>query len=116
MVNRSFTVKPKERRRDRRRQLQLSAEIEGHAVSLVDISVAGFGAAIDATGRAPLKLPLGHRSRLDVWLSDGRRMHLDIVIEREIGPDGLFGGSFLSISDENFRLIEAILMGREHRV
>ncbi|CAE7811528.1 unnamed protein product [Symbiodinium necroappetens] len=116
MVNRSFTVRGKERRRDRRRRLQLSAEIDGHAVSLVDISIAGFGAAVDATDRAAPKLPLGHRGRLDIWLSDGRRMRLEIEIGREVGPDGMFGGRFLDISDENFRLIEAILLGREHLV
>ncbi len=116
IVNRNITVKAKNRRRDRRRHLDLVAKLDGHDVTLTDISVTGFGAAIDATDTAMSDLPVGYRGRLDIWLKDGRQLPLDVVIKRALGPDGLFGGHFDNLSDQHFRLIEALLMGREFRV
>ena len=115
-VNRNITVKTKNRRRDRRRHLDLVAKLDGHDVTLTDISVNGFGAAIDATDAAMPELPIGYRGRLDLWLKDGRHLALDIVIKRALGQDGMFGGHFDNLSDKHFRLIEALLMGREFRV
>ena len=62
------------------------------------------------------ELPVGHSGHLEIWLNDGRRMKLQIVIKRAIGEDGIFGGHFVNLPDRYFRLIEALLMGREHRV
>ncbi len=115
-VNRNITVKPRNRRRDRRRHLDLVAKIDGRDISLIDISVNGFGAAIDATQTTLPDLPLGHRGRLDIWLDDGRHMRIDVEIKRELTRDGIFGGNFVDLSDHHFRLIEALLLGREHRV
>ncbi|WP_299620356.1 hypothetical protein [Pelagibius sp.] len=115
-MNRNISVKPMDRRRDRRRPFDLSAEIEGQAVSLVDLSVVSFGAAIDPTLPTPLSLPVGHRTKLDIWLDDGRQLRLDAEIEREVAEDGVFGGRFIELSDEQYRLVEALLTGRAHRL
>lgn len=113
---RNTTVKPKNRRRDRRRHLDLSAKLDGQAVTLTDISVTGFGAAIDATGAKVPDLPVGYRGKLEIWLKDGRHLQLAMVIKRAVAPNGDFGGHFENLSDEHFRLIEALLLGREHRI
>lgn len=115
-MRRNITVKPKNRRRDRRRHLDLVAKIDGQEVSLTDISVTGFGAAIDATGAETPDLPVGHCGKLDIWLNDGRHIQLDIVIKRAIAQDGVFGGHFVNLTNRHFRLIEALLLGREHRI
>ncbi len=115
-MNRKITVKGKERRRDRRRHLNLSGRIQGHDVFILDISITGFGAAADATNVAKLHLPEGHHTRLEVWLDDGRRLEIDVEIKRGITQDGLFGGCFISLPDEYFRIIEALMLGREHRI
>ena len=113
---RHTTVKPKNRRRDRRRHLDLVAKLDGRALTLTDISVTGFGAAIDATGTKMPDLPVGYRGKLEIWLKDGRHLQLAIVIKRAIAQNGAFGGHFENLSDEHFRLIEALLLGREHKV
>ncbi len=115
-MSRNITVKPRNRRRDRRRYLDLQAQIDGQDVSLTDISLTGFGAAIDPTQATVPDLPLGHRGRLEIWLSDGQRLLMDVEIMRELTRDGLFGGRFVDLSDRHFRLIEGLLLGREHRV
>ncbi len=115
-VKRNVSVKPKNRRRDRRRHLDLVARVDGHDVALTDISVTGFGAAVDATDSEMPDLPVGHNGHLEIWLNDGRHMKMEIVIKRAIADDGIFGGHFVNLPDRYFRLIEALLMGREHRV
>ena len=115
-MSRNITVKGKNRRRDRRHSSDLPAEFDGRSVSLVDLSIAGFGAAVDATSVEPADFAIGKVAVLAITLKDGRRMRLDVIIERGVAPDGTFGGRFVSLSDENYRLIEALLMGREHRV
>lgn len=114
-MNRRMTVKGKERRRDRRRHLNLSGRIQGQDVFVVDISITGFGAVADATNAAQLHLPEGHHTRLEISLDDGRRLEMDVEIKRAVTKDGLFGGRFISLPDKYFRIIEGLMLGREHR-
>lgn len=115
-MSRNITVKGKNRRRDRRHSLDLSAQFDGQPVTLVDLSIAGFGAAADATGTLPANLTTGRVADLVITLKDGRQVRLSVIIERSLASDGTFGGRFVNLSDENYRIVEALLMGREHRV
>jgi hypothetical protein len=115
MSRSNLTVTRKERRRDRRRTLQLEASLGGLEVVLTDLSAAGFGAAIDATNRRPQDFRVGQRLRLDLRWSGGNSLSLAVEITREIGENGVVGGTFVGLSDETYDLVESLLTGRANR-
>lgn len=115
-VNRNgMTVTRKERRRDRRRDLNLEAKLDGHAVVLTDLSAAGFGAALDATDRTPFSFRIGAQLRLELMPPQGAPLSLPVEIIREAGENGVVGGVFVDLSDEAYNSIESILTGRFQR-
>ena len=105
----------KERRRDRRRDLQIHARLGGHDVLLTDLSAAGFGAAIDATDRTPQEFGFGERFALLLTPEGGDTYSFPIRITRPLGENGVFGGVFVDLSDEGYNIIESLLMGRYQR-
>ncbi|MGF1592182.1 MAG: PilZ domain-containing protein [Kiloniellaceae bacterium] len=115
MSRSNMTVMRKERRRDRRRAMQLEASLGGQQVVLTDLSAAGFGAAVDATDRRPQDFRVGQRLQLDLRWSGGNSLSLAVEITREIGENGIVGGVFIGISDETYDLVESLLTGRASR-
>lgn len=115
MSRSSITVMRKERRRDRRRTLQLEAELGGQQVVLTDLSAVGFGAAVDATDRRPQGFRVGQRLPLDLRWSGGNSLSLSVEITRDIGENGVVGGVFVGLSDETYDLIESLIIGRVNR-
>lgn len=115
-MNRSnITVTRKERRRDRRRPMELEVLLGGQQVQLSDLSAAGFGAAIDATDRRPYDFRVGQRLRLDFRPQAGETLSLAVEITRPMGENGVVGGIFLDITDQAYNAIEALLTGRFNR-
>lgn len=115
MTRNPVTVMRKERRRDRRRELQIEALLGGQPVRLTDLSAAGFGAAIDATDRRPRDFRAGQRLRLELHLPDGRPLSLPVELVRPAGENGVVGGVFVELSDSAYNAIESILTGRFKR-
>jgi hypothetical protein len=112
MSRNSVTVKRKERRRDRRRQVQLEAVLGGQPVQLADISAGGFGAALDATDRQPHDFRVGQRLRLELHPPQGEALVLAVEIVRPASENGVVGGIFLDLSDAAYNVIESLLTGR----
>lgn len=115
MNRNGMKVMRKERRRDRRRGLNVEASLDGHEVLLTDLSAAGFGAALDATARTPFSFRVGAQLRLELKPPQGAPLSLPVEIVREIGDNGVVGGVFLNLSDEAYNAIESILTGRFQR-
>src|SRR3546814_8757843 len=114
MNRNSLTVTRKERRRDRRRQLQIEVLLGGQQVQLTDLSAAGFGAAIDATERRPHDFRVGQRLRLELRPAGGEALSLAVEITRPVGENGVVGGTFLELSDAAYNTIESLLSSEEH--
>ena len=115
MNRNNVTVIRKERRRDRRRGLQLEARIDGHEILLTDLSAAGFGAAIDATDPGPPNFRFGQRLALQLTPQGGQTYSFPVEITRPLGDNGILGGVFVDLSDEGYDIIESLLMGRHLR-
>ena len=115
MNRNNMTVMRRERRRDRRRAMQIAAFLGGEEVQLVDLSATGFGAAIDATDRQPHDFRVGQRLRLELRPRDGDALSLAVEIVRPMGENGVVGGVFLNLSDEDYNAVEALLTGRANR-
>ena len=115
-MNRSnITVLRKERRRDRRRLMQLEATLDGERILLTDLSAGGFGAALDATDLRPRDYRLGQRLRLDLRSPQGASLSLAVEISRELGENGVLGGTFVGLTDEAYNTIEFMVTGRFNR-
>jgi len=112
MSRASITITRKERRRDRRRLLQLEANLSGERVLLTDLSASGFGAALDATDRRPRNYRIGQRLRLDLRSKQGDNLSLAVEISREMSENGVIGGVFIGLTDEAYNTIESLLTGR----
>lgn len=112
MTRNNVTVIRKERRRDRRRQLETEVLLGGQRVRLTDLSASGFGAAIDATDRRPHDFRVGQRLRLELLPPGGAPLLLQVEIVRPMGENGVVGGVFLDLSDAAFDTIESLLTGR----
>jgi hypothetical protein len=108
-------VKRRERRRDRRRALQLEAQLGGLDVVLSDLSAVGFGAAIDATDRRPHDFRIGQSLRLDLHLKNGETFSFSVEIVRPMAENGVVGGVFVNLTDEGYNVIESLLTGRFNR-
>jgi hypothetical protein len=115
MSRSNTTVTRKERRRDRRRPMELEVFLGGQRVQLSDLSAAGFGAAIDATNRQPQDFRVGQRLRLELRPPAGRALSLAVEIVRPTGENGVVGGVFLGITDEAYNTVEALITGRFQR-
>jgi len=115
MNRNNVTVVRKERRRDRRRQMQSDIRLGGQPVQLTDLSAAGFGAALDATDRRPHDFRVGQRLRLELSIPNGKQLSLQVEIVRPIGENGVLGGVFLQLSDADYNTIEGLLTGRLKR-
>src|SRR3546814_20026289 len=115
MNRNSLTVTRKERRRDRRRQLQIEVLLGGQQVQLTDLSAAGFGAAIDATERRPHDFRVGQRLRLELRPAGGEALSLAVENTRPVGENGLVRGTFVELSDPAYHLLQPLLPGHFHR-
>lgn len=115
MNRNNVTVMRKERRRDRRRQMQTEVLLGGQPVQLTDLSAAGFGAAIDATDRRPYDFRVGQRLRLEIAVPGGKALSLQVEIVRAVGENGVVGGVFSALSDADYNVIEGLLTGRANR-
>jgi hypothetical protein len=112
MSRASITITRKERRRDRRRLMQLEATLSGERVLLTDLSAGGFGAAFDATDRRPRDYRIGQRLHLDLRSKQGDKLSLAVEISREMSENGVVGGTFVDLTDEAYNTIESLLTGR----
>lgn len=115
MNRNNVTVVRKERRRDRRRELDMEVRLGGQPVRLTDLSASGFGAAIDATDRRPYDFRLGQRLTFELRAADVLPLLLQVEIVRPVGENGVIGGIFLDLSDADFNTIESLLTGRFNR-
>jgi PilZ domain len=115
MNRNNSTVKRKERRRDRRRPMQIEVFLGGQEVQLTDLSASGFGAAIDATDRRPHDFRVGQRLRLEIRPRDGEALVLAVEIVRPMGENGVVGGVFVGLSDADYNVVEAMITGRLQR-
>ena len=77
-----------------------------------DISISGFGAVISTRKIGHREFSPGHVNWLEMRLGTERILRVDVVVERGPETDGSFGGRFIDLSDENYRIIEAITIGR----
>lgn len=115
MNRNNMKVMRKERRRDRRRGLQLDARLAGQEILLTDLSAAGFGAAIDATDPHPAEFRFGQRLFLELTPRGGETFTFPVEITRPMADNGVLGGVFVGLSDEGFDVIESLIMGRYGR-
>ncbi len=115
MNRNNMKIVRKERRRDRRRGLQIEARLDGHDIVLTDLSAAGFGAALDATDPRPADFRFGRRVALQLTPRGGQTYSFMVEITRPLGDNGVLGGVFVALSDEAFDVIESLIMGRDRR-
>jgi hypothetical protein len=115
MNRNGITVMRKERRRDRRRELELEASLDGQPVALVDLSASGFGAALDATDQGIREFRVGQCLRLELQLGAGEALVLSVEITRSSPQTGVVAGTFREISDQAYNTIESLLTGRFKR-
>lgn len=115
MNRHNMTVTRKERRRDRRRALELEAHLDGQVVSLVNLSASGFGAALDATDSGARGFRIGSQHRLELQLGEEEAMVLSVEITRWAPASGVVAGTFLELSDAAYNTIESLLTGRFRR-
>lgn len=115
MNRNNMKILRKERRRDRRRLMQLEATLSGERILLTDLSASGFGAAPDATDLRPRDYRIGQRLRLDLRSKQGESLSLPVEISRELGENGVLGGVFVGLTDEAYNTIESLLTGRINR-
>ena len=115
MTRTNVTVMRKERRRDRRRLMQIEAWLGGRPVQLTDISTGGFGAALDATNPQQFDLRAGQRLSLELQTPRGEGLSLVVEIVRPAGENGVVGGVFLDLNDAAYNTIEGLLTGRFRR-
>ena len=78
---------------------------------LTDISIVSFGAVARVRKASGPNLAVGEINSLEVQLTPDRVIQLTVVIERGPDAEGHFGGRFVNLSDENYRLIEATIVG-----
>ncbi len=103
-----------ERRRDRRRETLLEGRLQGHAISIVDVSLGGLGAAVHFVGHGDGWVPdLGGDAALEL-LSDSGEVHkFDVEVVRCEPVDGHFGVRFLALDDHQYTVVERLVTGRK---
>ena len=103
-----------ERRRDRRRETLLEGLLQGHPISIVDISLGGLGAAVHFVGHAEDWVPdLGGDASLELLCDSGTVHAFEVEVVRCDPVDGHFGVRFLSLDDRQYNVIERLVMGRK---
>jgi hypothetical protein len=115
MNRNNVTVTRKERRRDRRRSMEIEAALDGQPVRLADLSASGFGVAIDATDKTFPHFRVGMRTYLELKADGVEALKLVVEIVREMGENGVVGGAFVKLSDKDYNVIESLLTGRYRR-
>jgi hypothetical protein len=84
-------------------------------VVLADLSASGFGVAIDATDKAFPHFRIGMRTHLELKAFGVKALKLVVEIVRDEGENGVVGGAFVKLSDEDYNIIESLLTGRYRR-
>ncbi len=103
-----------ERRRDRRRETLIEGRLQGHPISIVDISLGGLGAAVHFVGHVDGWVPdIGGEANLELLSETGELHAFDVEVVRCDPVDGHFGVRFISLSDEQYRLVERLVMRRK---
>ena len=103
-----------ERRRDRRRETLLEGRLQGHPVSIVDVSLGGLGAAVHFVGHVDGWVPdLGGDSTLELLADSGEVHSFEVEVVRCDPVDGHFGVRFLSLDDHQYGVVERLVMGRK---
>lgn len=108
-------VMKEERRRDRRRDVLLSASIDGVPVQVVDVSISGVKGALEILA-AP-----GHvfreGARTAITFEDGPEgcQSFDVEIVRVADGSGQFGARFVDLTDQQYRMLERAVLGRFNR-
>lgn len=103
-----------ERRRDRRRETLLEGRLQGQAISIVDISLGGLGAAVHFVGHADGWVPdLGGEATLELFCDSGAVHAFDVEVVRCDPVDGHFGVRFLTLDDRHYSVVERLVMGRK---
>ena len=106
-------VSEMERRRDRRRETLLEGRLQGHPISIVDVSLGGLGAAAHFVGHGDGWVPdLGGDLTLELLSHSGEVHGFDVEVVRCDPVDGHFGVRFLSLDDHQYRVVERLVMGR----
>lgn len=109
---RIIDLKQAERRRDRRRETMLEGRLGGHAISIVDVSFGGLGAAVDFVGQSDWLPEDGEEAKLELLTASGEVHIFDVEIIRSSPIDSHFGARFLRLDDDQYRLVERLMMGR----
>ena len=103
-----------ERRRNMRRPTSVEAELKGHPVHVVDASLGGVGiGSVELMSEKDLGMAVGEEPELELRGADGRPAEfVPIEIVRTEPAHGRIGARFTGLSDDQFRLIELLIMGR----
>lgn len=110
------TFGPKEKRRNQRRPVALTATLGGVSVDLFDLSFTGTGGRIVGFDEAS-ELPFeeGAVAMLEFSCPDGHRVVLKAAIQRLDRTTGELGATFSTLGDRDFRAIEKLMFPPRHR-
>lgn len=102
-----------ERRRDRRRPIELAARIGDQTVTIIDISLGGVGMA-GATALADRSRSFRHGEQHRILLEVPSYGLLELMVEvaRIDGATNALGLRFVGLDLANYRVIERLAIGR----
>ena len=106
-----------ERRRDRRRSVLVSGRLDDRPVKILDVSLGGVGCAVELAG-GDLEDGQDYIPPGDGYLTlevEGRSgaTHLFLVQVTWVNEEaGTFGAAFGALSDDQFRVLEKLIIGR----
>ncbi len=90
----------------------LEGRLDGHPIKVLDVSFGGIGGAIEIVGHGDYQAPADENLRLEIEIGKDQTLIFEVIIVRLMEPAGTFGAQFVSLSDEQFRVLEKLTMGR----
>jgi hypothetical protein len=102
-----------ERRRDRRRPIELAAAIDGRPATIVDVSLGGLRlAAVTVRAAAARSFQLGEQHRVTLDVPSYGPLELLAEVARIDSAGSMLGLRFVGLDLASYRVIERLAIGR----
>ncbi len=111
-MSKTIEVSAAERRRDRRRPTFVKAALNGEPITILDVSLGGFGGTIELSGNDEALPEVGDLAKLELNPDAPDAVTLSIEVIRCDHDLKLFGAHIVEMSDDQFRRLERLTMGR----
>ena len=101
-----------ERRRDRRQEVLLAAQLDAHPVKILNISFGGVAGVIEILGSTDYIPPEDAELPLVIEGRSGSAQDFTVQVIRADARAGTFGARFINMTDDQFRVLEKMTTGR----